>query len=113
MRTRQSRKEETLKMKARPSAICGLFCGIAVVASGASDAERNNSTEMNAEKGVASASYAKDGVRVFFLGSHAPLGRMASIRDNVVVTATKGLPPAKIDSRISAGFRVDRKDARR
>ena len=47
------------------------------------------------------------------LDSHAPLGRMASIRDNVVVTATKGLPPAKIDSRISAGFRVGRKDARR
>ena len=60
-------------MKARLSAICGFICVAAVVASGASDAERNNSTEMNAEKGVASASYAKGGVRVLFLGNSITL----------------------------------------
>ena len=62
--------------RARASIICGFLCAAALVSSGITDAERNNSTEMNDEKGVASASYAKDGVRVLFLGNsitlHAP-----------------------------------------
>ena len=48
-----------------------LLVGFAVDA--ASDAERNNSTEMNAAKDEAAASCVKDGVRVLFLGNSITL----------------------------------------
>lgn len=55
--------------------LCSIIVGIlGSFASGAvSDAERNNSTEMNAEKGVAAASCVKDGVRILFLGNSITL----------------------------------------
>ena len=55
--------------------LCSIIVGIlGSFASGAvSDAERNNSTEMNAEKDVAAASCVKGGVRVLFLGNSITL----------------------------------------
>ena len=44
-----------------------------VMANAASDAERNNSMEMNAEKDVAAASCVQGGIRVLFLGNSITL----------------------------------------
>jgi len=60
-------------MKLTQFALWGMFGMLAVAAEAGSDAERNNSTEMNVEKGVASALQVKDGVRVLFIGNSITL----------------------------------------
>ena len=55
------------------SLLCGVLACCVVSAKAESDAERNNSSEMNAAKGVASEQRVKDGVRVLFLGNSITL----------------------------------------
>ena len=56
-------------MAAAAKSLTELSC----VTEAASDAERNDSTEMNAEKDVAAASCVKEGVRILFLGNSITL----------------------------------------
>ena len=58
-----------MKMRASMAKKLCILLGSGCVALGASDAERNHSTEMNADKGVASEVREEGGVRVLFLGN--------------------------------------------
>lgn len=57
--------------------LIALACPFCLIASGGSDAERNNSMEMNSAKNVASTSRTEGGVRVLFLGNSITLHGVA------------------------------------